>query len=144
VVIDDLDVLGVSGLPYEADTKLLVHPDTVLARAISLERLELVSRRDTKITKLLGRVECQKLAERHVIEIGEFPASFASEHLLGFLAAEALDHTLKVLRTTYWIERNGHLLSVTRTTDAEGFGVPAKRRVPFRVQPTLVTTGGVL
>jgi len=104
VVIDHFDALGVSVLPHEADAKLLVHSDAVLAGPISLERFELVSRGYTKIAKLRRGMERQEPAERHVIKMRELPASFAHEHLLGFLAAETLYHTLRVLRTAYWVK----------------------------------------
>jgi hypothetical protein len=42
MVIDDLDVQGVTVTPPETDPPLLVDPDAVLALSIALQSLELI------------------------------------------------------------------------------------------------------
>src|SRR5258708_2498923 len=49
MIIDNLNVVGVSLFPSKADPVLIVDPDAVLARAVALERLQAVSGRDQKI-----------------------------------------------------------------------------------------------
>jgi len=62
VVVDDLDILGSSVGPSEADSPLLVDPDTVGAGAIALELLQPVSRRHSEIIERLRGVEDEQLA----------------------------------------------------------------------------------
>jgi hypothetical protein len=45
--------MSVAGTPPEADTPLIIDPDTVLARSIAFQRLEPVARRHAQ--KLKGR-----------------------------------------------------------------------------------------
>lgn len=54
VVVDDLDALGSSVRPTEADTPLLIDTDAVGARPIALELLEPVSRRHPRIVERLA------------------------------------------------------------------------------------------
>jgi hypothetical protein len=51
VVVADLDILGFSISPTEADPPLLVNSDRVLIGSISNERLESVARRRTQIVE---------------------------------------------------------------------------------------------
>jgi hypothetical protein len=44
VIVHDLDILGARGRPAKADTELIVNADAMLARAISLQGFEPVSR----------------------------------------------------------------------------------------------------
>jgi hypothetical protein len=42
VVVDDLDVIGATVAPGEAEAELIIDPDAVLAAAISREKFEAV------------------------------------------------------------------------------------------------------
>jgi len=64
VVIDDLDPVGSSAAPLEADSPLLVDPDAVLAGTVPGQFLEPVPGWNSEIVEVLGRVQQQKLAER--------------------------------------------------------------------------------
>jgi hypothetical protein len=49
VVIDDLDLFGVAVSPNEADTPLIVDPDTVLAGTVSAQRFQAVARKQGQV-----------------------------------------------------------------------------------------------
>jgi hypothetical protein len=64
VVVHDLDVVGASGTPSKAEAPLLVDADAVLAGTVAGQLLEAVTWRDPEVTKGLGGVEDQQLAQR--------------------------------------------------------------------------------
>jgi hypothetical protein len=93
MVIHDLDLVGISFTPFEADAPLVVDPDAVLARAITAEFLEPIPRRDPKVLELVGRIQDQELTEGTALECGGPPAHrFAQEDAVGIPVPEALDH----------------------------------------------------
>lgn len=61
VIVDDLDVLGSGGRPFEADAPLPVDTDAVGAGPVALELLQPITWRDSEIVE---RVKDQKLAQR--------------------------------------------------------------------------------
>jgi hypothetical protein len=48
MIVDDLDVEGITVLPNEAHSELLVDPNRVLTRPISSERLQVVARSEIR------------------------------------------------------------------------------------------------
>src|SRR3982751_6798751 len=69
MVVNDLDLIGVSILPAKADAPLIVHPNTVLASAISFELLEAIARRHPKVFERLRGVDGDELAEHAPQEV---------------------------------------------------------------------------
>src|ERR1700689_2060420 len=67
VVVDDLDPLGSSVRPTEADTPLLIDADAVGASPIALELLEPVSRRHPQIIECLGSIQDEQLPQRRAL-----------------------------------------------------------------------------
>jgi hypothetical protein len=61
MVIDDLDVMGITFFPYKADAPLLVDPDAVLTLSIIMQGLQMI-----------GRWNPQSLNEACSIEYLEF------------------------------------------------------------------------
>lgn len=61
MVINDFDVKHVAVLPSEADAPLLVDADTVLARAIAFEGLQLIRWGDHQIAQIRSAVEVLQL-----------------------------------------------------------------------------------
>jgi hypothetical protein len=57
MIVYDLDIIGVSLIPTEADTPLFVDPDTVLSLPISGQFLKAISWRDTKIVQPFRRIQ---------------------------------------------------------------------------------------
>lgn len=73
MVIDDLDVMGVSIGPLEANPPLLIHPDGELARAISGQLLESIARRDFEVRQPRGCLYHVELPARHFANASEAP-----------------------------------------------------------------------
>ena len=61
MIVGYFNVIGVPVFPVEADSPLIVDPDTVLTPAFTLEGLKPVARRDSKVLKTPGLVKIQEL-----------------------------------------------------------------------------------
>ena len=61
MVVDNLDVVGVTLSPPKTDPPLLVDSDAVLSQAASAQRLEVVAGRNPKILKRLRAIQHEKL-----------------------------------------------------------------------------------
>jgi hypothetical protein len=59
VVIDDLDIMGVTVPPSEADSPSIVDPNAVLPSATTRQLLEAVARWNTQVRQLISSVEYQ-------------------------------------------------------------------------------------
>src|SRR5215207_9241658 len=95
MVVDDLDILGSSIDPAEADAPLIVDADRVLALAIPLQGFEPVSRRDFQILQPACDVEQAELPQGRILKIGrEAPAAPAGPYPLGLTIGEAQDHSI--------------------------------------------------
>ena len=57
MVIDDFDVARVPAIPAKALAVLIIDADPVLTSATTLQRLEVIPRRDSKFVERLNRVE---------------------------------------------------------------------------------------
>jgi hypothetical protein len=69
VIVNDLYVVGIAILPAKADAPLLVHANTVLARAIAPELFQSIAGRHAEIVELLGRVHRHEFAQHRAMEI---------------------------------------------------------------------------
>jgi hypothetical protein len=57
MIIYDLDIIGVSLTPTEADTPLVVDPNAIFSLPISSQFLKAISWWDTKIVQSLRRIQ---------------------------------------------------------------------------------------
>jgi hypothetical protein len=64
MVVADLDFGGINPLPSETDSPLIINPDGMQACSVSLEGLKAISRRNSQIGKLSGRINLDQLAQR--------------------------------------------------------------------------------
>jgi hypothetical protein len=69
MVVDNLNVVGVTLSPPETDPPLLVDSDAVLSQAASAQRLDVVAGRNPKILKRLRAIQHEKLAESSALKI---------------------------------------------------------------------------
>jgi len=93
VVVDDLDVMGVTTDPAEANAKLVVDPNAVLAKAIAGQFLQSVSRRHFQVSEGDCSVEHDELAESNTLEIRWESADLLSlEETFGVVVAKAANH----------------------------------------------------
>ena len=96
VVVDDLDIFGPGVTPGEDDSKLLVDADRMLALPVSCERFEAVTRRDSQVLELFGRVELGQLAVCDLGERCESRDASAVPELLGGPVCKRLNHSPSV------------------------------------------------
>ena len=106
MVIDNLDVVTVAIAPYEANPPLVVNANGVPALAIAAQSLEAISRRRRQHRKFGGGMELQQFPQRHALEGPEATGMLIVKKLLGFLRREALDHSLRVLRSALYVKRS--------------------------------------
>ena len=62
VIVDNFDRFRPVGRPDEANAKLPVDPNAVLPAAVTLQRLQLIARRDAQPGEGDGRIELIELA----------------------------------------------------------------------------------
>jgi hypothetical protein len=98
MIIDDLDALRRAFAPEEADSPLIVDPDTILTLPATAQRLKPVSRNSRQVLQRLGVVQHPKLPPRHRSNVAESAALLALKKLLGLLAAEGSYHTSSISR----------------------------------------------
>ena len=83
----------VAALPYEADTPLIVYPNTVLTPSLPTEGLQAIAWRRTEIRKPFSSIYLKELPERDSLELlGECLAAFTEKQLLALLVPETPDH----------------------------------------------------
>lgn len=54
MVIDNLHLVSVAFSPNEADTPLIIDPNTVLSFAVAAERFEAIPRRGSQVAQISG------------------------------------------------------------------------------------------
>jgi len=97
VVVNDLDVSGLSSLPRETNPPLLVDSNAVLALPVSLELLKTVPGRYSKVLNGIGGINEKELDEGQSVKLSREslgPLSF--ENRLGHGTLEAANHDLIV------------------------------------------------
>jgi hypothetical protein len=75
MVVDDFNLVGVALPPYEADAILIIDPDTVLAFALSVQRLQPVSGRHAQIIQRHRSMQQEELLEGPDSQIGGNPSA---------------------------------------------------------------------
>jgi len=94
VVVAELDVVRMTVDETEADAPLVIDRNGVLPDAVSLERMEPISRRHAQVRDLERRVDGFELPERAPRHIGGHLLGLAgSEQLLGLPVSKGLDHS---------------------------------------------------
>jgi len=94
VVIDDLNVVGISPAPAETDPPLLVDSDTVLPISVTPELLNSVARRDPKIVEDRGCIEHPEYPKGGPLNpCAKFLDGFTPEQALSVAVSGTLDHT---------------------------------------------------
>jgi hypothetical protein len=103
VVVDDLDVMGISISPSKANPPLPVDPNAVLSRAVASQDLQPVARRRAEIGKRAGIVYLRQLAVRrpddvvrHALDEAALPGGF------GGGIAERSDREGRYYRIAIW------------------------------------------
>jgi len=100
VVVDDLDVVGVPVAPNEAETPLVVDPDTVLSRSVTVQCFQAISRRRRQVSQSCRAVQLPKLPARDVLDCLKTPAWQPLVKSPGFRGAERLNHELEYISSS--------------------------------------------
>ena len=113
VIVGDLDVVGVTVAPDEADPPLIIDPDAVLPTAVSAQRFQTISRRHAQRLESGRRVELNQLPIGDALYLARQPPREPPlEHALGFPITEALDHA------THGNARHDYQASASRIAEA--------------------------
>jgi hypothetical protein len=83
-------------LPREADAVLIIDPNAMLASAIFLQRLKLISRWDAKIIQILGRFNLIQFAQGYFRNRVPTPIGAILEEFLRRGIFETLNHAFNV------------------------------------------------
>ncbi len=70
MVVDDFHVVGIAIPPHEADAILIIDSDAVLALALAVQSLQLVSGRHTQIIQRHGGMQQEELLQRPCFQTG--------------------------------------------------------------------------
>jgi len=93
VVVNDLNVPRIATLPSETDPPLVVDPNAVLARAVTVQPFQAVARRYTEVVQLHRSIQHPELSQCHLAHPRSESASRAPvEETFCVPVAEALDH----------------------------------------------------
>jgi hypothetical protein len=95
MIIDNLNVIGMSVAPNEAYAPLRIDANAVLPFAFALQGFEPVAWGHPQAVEKGRSIKHQKLAERSPLDVRtEFPRPLTIEQSLGIAAAKRLDHTI--------------------------------------------------
>jgi len=92
VIVHDLNFVSIPLTPNEAQTPLIVNPDTVLSLALAAQGFQTVSRRRCQVTQFRGAVQLSKLPPGDALDGLKAAARLSTVKSPGFRAAERLDH----------------------------------------------------
>lgn len=93
VVVGDLDIFSARDRPSEADAKLIVHPDAVLPRTVSLQFFKTITRRHQQVLQLVCDLQLPDLAPGGRLNTLESLDSLTVRKSFRFAALERNDHT---------------------------------------------------
>jgi len=97
VIVNDLDAFWTCFSPPEANPPLFIDTDAVLARSITLQRLQSVTRRHSKIVEAYSRVQHDQLPQRDAQDPRVVGAHrFALPESFGVPVAERSDHIVRI------------------------------------------------
>lgn len=93
MIVDEFDLTGATVTPGEADAKLVVHADGVLAGAVAFQSLQPVGRGRAEVVNDHGAMDHAELAAGDLEQVGgEALGGDAVKGLLRSPILEALDH----------------------------------------------------
>ena len=98
MILDDLDAFCRACVPDEAESPLIVDPDTMLTPSFAAQGLKPVSRNCRHVLQLPGVIQHAQLPPCHGPDVGESAALLAVKEFFGFLAAEGSYHTVSIPR----------------------------------------------
>jgi hypothetical protein len=92
VVFGDFDVIGSILFPGKTDSILIVDPDAVLSRAVSLKGLQSIAGRDQKIGKDAGVIKGKQASLCRQCDVREFFDGFPLKQTLSLFIGKCPDY----------------------------------------------------
>ena len=115
MVVDNLDVIGVSFIPFEADAPLIVDPDTELTGTRPAQLLEVIAGRYAEVIKDHRGIQLSQPPQRNALDVASVPADrLALEEPLRVAIAEAANHLDIITRRVMAAKSDGELLEGKR------------------------------
>ena len=97
MIVNDLNVLGISFSPYKAHSELTVYTDTTLPFAITLQAFQLIVGRYAKVFKTTGLIKHGQLAHSHFFYVNEPWNPFAFKESPGVFTGKRLNHGYSIV-----------------------------------------------
>jgi hypothetical protein len=98
MIVDDLNIFRLAFAPDEADSPLIVDPNTVLTLPVAAQSLKPISWNCRHVLQFPGIVQHPKLPPRHRSDVVESAASLALKKSRGLLTTEGPYHTDSIPR----------------------------------------------
>ncbi len=99
MIVRYLDTFGITVVPDEAHSPLIIDPDTVLAPAIAFQCFETVGRRYPQIIQSSGIAEHTQLASGDFLDVsGQTLRYLAKPYPFGFPVLEPRNHQANITR----------------------------------------------
>jgi hypothetical protein len=93
VVVGDLDIVRIAGVPPETDAPLVIDPNAVLARSVAHQLLQPVARRDPEVGEFHGGVQLPQLPQGDPLQGDrQTPYGLPVEQASRIPVTEASDH----------------------------------------------------
>jgi hypothetical protein len=92
VIVHDLNIIGISITPDEADAVPIVDPDAVLSTSVTRQRLQPIAREHCEVAELAGGMELLQLPLSHAGNPLQAAAGPPAEQRLGFRVLERPNH----------------------------------------------------
>jgi hypothetical protein len=105
MVIDDLNVVGMTALKTETYAPLIVDANAPLPDSVALQLLQLVIGRNTQIFQIFRPIEHRELAQGHDLDIHETGNPLAIEQGFRVGALERRDHGLMLTNRVSIVKR---------------------------------------
>jgi hypothetical protein len=93
VVVRDRDVVGIAGVPPEADAPMVVDANAVLASPITHQPFQPIARRHAEVAELYGGIQLSQLPQHNSLQIGgQTPYGLPVEQAGRVSITEAANH----------------------------------------------------
>jgi hypothetical protein len=96
VIIDNRHLIGVAFSPPKAYTPLLVNPDAVLPRTVTMEGFQSIAWWRGQVAQLCRRVKLRQLPLRDPFDCPKTFHSLTMAETLGIFRAERSDHSCRI------------------------------------------------
>ena len=107
MIVDDLNTVRGSILPYEAEPPLIVNTDAVLSNPIPFECLQVIAWRHSQIIEPDRRVQHSQLSARHGQDVRRKTfRDLTGENERRAFASEAFDHGCYVTHNGRYVKHN--------------------------------------